>query len=47
MAAVQQGILDRILQDERLEKWAEVSKSMQACLQHVGPWSLGDLAFGL
>lgn len=41
------SLLDRILQDERLEKWAAVTRSLQACLQHVGPWSLGDLAFGL
>lgn len=24
-----------------------VPLSLQACLQHVGPWTLGDLAFGL
>ncbi len=28
-AAAQQGILDRILQDERLQKWSAVSKSLQ------------------
>lgn len=41
------SLLDRILQDETLGKWAAVTRSLQSCLQHVGPWSLGDLAFGL
>ena len=32
---------------EELAGWQAVAASMQACMEHVGPWSVGDFAFGL
>ena len=45
------GFLQRakeaLLSSEDLQGWQSVASSIQDCMQHVGPWGLGDFAFGL
>ena len=38
---------DALLSSEDLQRWQSVASSIQDCMQHVGPWGLGDFAFGL
>ena len=38
---------DALLNGEDLQRWQSVASSIQDCMQHVGPWGLGDFAFGL
>ncbi len=38
---------DAVLNGEDLQRWQSVASSIQDCMQHVGPWGLGDFAFGL
>ena len=38
---------DALLSGEDLQRWQSVASSIQDCMQHVGPWGLGDFAFGL
>jgi hypothetical protein len=50
-AAGDSGFLQRardvLLSSEDLQRWQSVASSIQDCMQHVGPWGLGDFAFGL
>ena len=45
------GLLSRaselLLSREEVKSWQAVASSMKDCMVHVGPWSLGDFAFGL
>ena len=45
------GFLQRakeaLLSRDDLQRWQSVASSIRDCLQHVGPWGLGDFAFGL